>query len=261
MPILPSISLRRIPRDEFGAMSFEVMSHVFEMHNSFGRLFDERIYKRELARRLPSVRLEGPIDVRFDSFAKRYLLDVLLGGAALFEFKAAEAIVPRHRAQTLHYLMLADLGHAKLINMRPESVEHEFVNSAVTTAERRSFHVNVARWERDVPGAVRVEEILVALLRDWGAGLELALYEEAIMHFLGGPLQVEREIAIEEAGVSLGVQRFRMAAPDVAFKLTALTDRFAEFEEHTRRLLSHTRLQAILWINLTVSEVRFTAIR
>jgi hypothetical protein len=44
-----------------------------------GRFFDEKIYKQELAHRLPDVHLEVPIDVAFESFQKRYWLDLLVG--------------------------------------------------------------------------------------------------------------------------------------------------------------------------------------
>lgn len=261
MPIIPSIPLRRISQQEFGAMSFEVMRHVFEMHKEFGRFFDEKIYKRELARRLPGVRLETPLDFIHESFRKRYFLDVLLDAAGLFEFKAVERLVPRHRAQSLHYLFAGNLAHAKLINMRPESVEHEFINSALTEDGRKRFTITTTRWDRTMAGASCVEEVMVALLKDWGAGLEVPLYEEALTHFLGGGSMVEQEVEIRHGSTSLGHQRFRLAAPEVAFKLTALTECQEEFEDHTRRLLAHTSMKALLWVNLTVSEITFTTLK
>jgi hypothetical protein len=65
------------------------MSCVFDIHNEFGRFFDEKIYKRELARRFPGAELEVPIEVRFESFCKLYFLDVLIGrgGAPGVAFK------------------------------------------------------------------------------------------------------------------------------------------------------------------------------
>ena len=47
--IIPAHPVRRLSQDEFGELSYAVMAHVFEIHNEFGRFFDERIYKRELA--------------------------------------------------------------------------------------------------------------------------------------------------------------------------------------------------------------------
>src|ERR1700719_3854302 len=113
MPITLSVPMRRLSQLEFGALSFEVMRHVFAIHNEIGRFFDEKIYKRALADRLPGVRLEEPIDISFDSFQRRYFIDVLVGAGGLFEFKAAESLAGRHRAQLLQYLLLCGLAHGK----------------------------------------------------------------------------------------------------------------------------------------------------
>src|SRR6266516_5481559 len=71
MPISIPIPLRRLSQQEFGDIAYETMHHVFDIHHELGRFFDERIYKNELARRLPGVRLEVPIDLSFGSFGKR----------------------------------------------------------------------------------------------------------------------------------------------------------------------------------------------
>lgn len=231
-------------------MTYEVMDHVFAIHRDMGRFFDERIYKRELARRLPGVRLEVPVEVTFQKFAKTYFLDVLVEEGGLFEFKTVEMLHPRHRTQLLHYLFLADLAHGKLVNMRASSVEHEFVNNVLRPEERRQFDIATARWNRSVPGAQRFEDILVPLLRDWGTALELSLYEEAVTFFLGGDSAVLTDVGIQSEGVSLGRQSFRLVAPGVAFKLTALEDYLDNFESHARRLLKFASLDAILWANL-----------
>ena len=50
MPIKTRIPIRRISQLEFSEVAFEVMRHVFAIHNEVGRFFDEKIYKRELER-------------------------------------------------------------------------------------------------------------------------------------------------------------------------------------------------------------------
>lgn len=140
-------------------------------------------------------------------------------------------------------------------------MEHEFVNTTLRPEDRLRFSIQIDRWNAAVPGAQRVEEVLVALLRDFGVGLELSLYEEAITHFLGGEADVLQEVEIVSAGTSLGHQRLRLCAPSVAFKLTALPDHLEVFEDQARRLLQHTRLDALLWINLTLERVTFTTIQ
>jgi hypothetical protein len=57
MAVTLPIPIRRLSQSEFGELAFDVMRHVFAIHNEIGRFFDEKIYKRELARRLPRVRL------------------------------------------------------------------------------------------------------------------------------------------------------------------------------------------------------------
>ncbi len=105
------------------------MGQVFQIHNDFGRYFDERIYKRELARRFPGVELEFPITISHGTFSKTYFLDALIASGGPFEFKAVELLAQRHRGQLYNYLLMLDLAHGKLANLRSESVEHEFVNA------------------------------------------------------------------------------------------------------------------------------------
>ena len=221
MPITLPIQTRRISQAEFGALAFDVMQHVFAIHNEFGRFFDEKIYKRELAARMGGVALELPITVAHGSFSTEYFLDVLVQESGLFEFKAVEAIHPRHRGQTINYLLLAELGHAKIVNVRPEKVEHEFVNCSLRREQLRNPVVQDVGWDPLVPGAVLFRETLRALIADWGAGLELALYDAALSHFLVGLA----DVSVHGSAGHLGEQRLRLAAPDVAFKLTALTER------------------------------------
>jgi len=86
------------------------MKHVFAIHSDFGRLFDEKVYKKELSNRMKGVALEVAVDVTHDTFTKRYFADVLVHDGGLFEFKATDAIHPKHRAQAIHYLLLFDLA-------------------------------------------------------------------------------------------------------------------------------------------------------
>jgi hypothetical protein len=46
----------------------------------------------------------------------------------------------------------------------------------------------------------------------------------------------------------------------VAVKLTALPDQSEGFETHARCLLRHTALDAILWVNLSRTEIAFTTL-
>ena len=263
MPITCQRPLRPFSKDEFAAISFDVMRDVFSIHNELGRLFDEKIYKRALARRRQDVQLEVPVDVTHGSFAKRYFLDVLVGDGALLEFKAVEAFTLRHKSQLLHYLQLTELLHGLLINVRPEQVVKEFVNVALTQDERLRFTVKNDRWKAELPGCGTFRKTLEALLKDWGTCLDLSLYEEAVTHFLGGEEKSVRLVAVTLEGAILGKQLMRHATEGVAFKLTAFDQESSRdrFEEHTRRFIAHCDVEALLWANIGRHEVTFTTLR
>ena len=250
MPVILRHPIRRLSQSEFGELAYSVMGCVFQIHRDLGRFFDERIYKRELAHRHPGVQLEVPIEVTHATFTKLHYIDVLVNGGGPFEFKTVEAITPRHSAQLLHYMLLAELGHGKLVNLRKESVEHEFVNSTLTHQDRTRFVVSDAAWSANIPGAQEFRSLLVALLRDWGTGLDLQLYEEALTHLLGGEARVLTNVEVLTSDHKLGHQRMRLAAPRVAFHLTTLPEPDPDYESHARRFVRHTELEAILWANI-----------
>ncbi len=259
MPIRIAAEIRRMDDKEFKARVYDVMRHAFDVQRELGRLFHEKIYHREIAFRIPDAQCEVALDVQFEDFCKTYYLDLLVGGGAVFELKAIEALAPRHERQLLHYLFLADLPHGKLVNLRPGRVDHKFVNNVVTRAERADFVETEDSWE-EIEG-VRLKERMVGLLRDWGTGLDLGLYEEAASHLCGQPPDVESDVEIRLENRLLGVQRMRLSAPDVALKITAMTiEGQAEFQSHLERLLAHADLRAVQWINITRPVVCFKTI-
>jgi GxxExxY protein len=258
MPITIKAPIRRLSQQEFGELSYEVMRHVFDIHNELGRFFDERIYKRELAHRLANVRLEVPIDLSFESFRATLFLDALVENGGIFEFKATERISAAHRAQLLQYLMLCDLSHGKLINVRPEKVEDEFVNTTLRHADRSAFAVDSVRWNPCVAGGRRLQEYVVALLSDWGVGLQIPTYEAAVVHYFGQPVETDVGVAID--GRQVGTHRVALFAPGVMMMMTGLTRGFDRFEIHARRLLAHLDVRAIAWININPQRLTFTTL-
>lgn len=258
MPVVVGAPLQRLSEEEFGRIAYDVLGCVFDIHREFGRFFDEKIYERELARRMPSIELEVPVEVAFDCFKKTYFLDVLAHRGAVFELKTADTLVSRHRSQLLNYLLMCDLAHGKLINVRTEQVQHEFVNTTLRPADRKQFTVHDGDWA-DM-GASTLRDWTAALVRDLGTCLDFSLYEEAITEFLGGEQRVIQQVPILSGGQVLGAQRFRLLEPDVAIKITTLNNDLANFEQHAQRLLSHTNLNAIQWININRHELRFKTI-
>src|SRR5215475_1781985 len=171
MPIQVRTTTCRLDEVSFGKIAYDVMRCVFDIHNEFGRFFDEKIYKRELGRRHPGTQLEVPIEVRFESFCKLYFLDAIIDGSAAFEFKTVESFTDRHRSQLLNYLLMADLPHGKLINMRSEQVQHEFVNTMLRPSCRTGFAINDRGW-REI-GDKQLMKWFIAFLNDIGTCLDI----------------------------------------------------------------------------------------
>jgi len=259
MPIEVGVEVRRLEDEEFKARVYEVMRHVFDVQNELGRLFHEKIYQREVAFRVPDARREVPVEVRFEGFSKTYYLNLVVAGGAIFEMKAVESLGQRHERQLMQYLFLTGLPHGKLVNLRPERVEHKFVNNTVTLADRTSFALADEGWEEIE--TTRLKEGMIVALRDWGTGLDLGLYEEVAAHLCGQPPDAETDIEIRLGTRSLGVQRMRLAAPGIAIRITALpAQRLREYQTHLCRLLEHAGLRAIQWINVTRALVQFRTI-
>lgn len=263
MPIIPSIDSHPITQDAFGKLAFEVMRHVFAIHDEYGRFFDEIVYNREVARRMAGLEVEVGVDVVHQDFVKTYYADVIASNSGLFEFKTAEAIHSRHRAQTTHYLLLFGLHHGKIVNMRPESVEHEFVNVRASLGELRNPKITYLSNQFDATNSKRLQDILLGLIHDWGTGLDIALYEEALTHFLGGESNVIARVPVTGTGGELAAQKMRLVNQNAAFKLTAFPpdkSSHAKFSTHAQRLLCHTPLDFIHWINIHQTEVTFRTI-
>jgi len=79
MPIHCPIHFKSLSKDEFSKLDFEVMSHAFACHTTFGRLADEQIYRGDFASRLSQAgfqtEVEVPVTASFRTFAKSCSID------------------------------------------------------------------------------------------------------------------------------------------------------------------------------------------
>jgi GxxExxY protein len=260
MPVRTPDGLERLSEQSFTQAAYEVVAAAFAVHAEFGGMFDERIYKTELARRLKNAQNEVLVEVTFESFRKAYYLDLLYADGAVFELKATDGSAQAHRAQLLNYLFLLELPHGKLVNFRGDSVRHEFVNATLTRAERTAFRIDARDFE-ETDGALHLVDLLVPILRDWGTCLEVELYLQAVTHFLGGEQCVAQSVPILPGIHPIGEQLLRLLTPETAFKLTAFDSDRAGYEAGLRKFLSHTPLRQIQWMNVGTHVVTFKTIR
>ena len=255
MPIACPIQIRNLTPSEFDERDAVVMRCAYAAQNALGRLCDERVYENDLARRLhaegfKSVHTQVPVTVTHDGFVKEYRFD-LLADDALYELKTVSAFAPQHAAQALHYAMLADVNHVKLLNFRPDRVQGQLKFNAFLQEKRRSMTWEESEWASLSPQCEMLKQRVHGLLDDWGACLSVVLYEEALVHFFGGEAQCARRIPISLNGVELGSHPVLMHGDDLCFLATAFAAGVDGQRSHIKRLLSLTRLRAIQWINFT----------
>lgn len=265
MPIQTAVPVRPISQDDFHAIDYRVMRIVFDVHNELGKLCEEHIYRDEIAARcraggFENVCVEVVIHVSLDAFMKHYAIDLLVEQSALYELKVADVLAPAHRTQTLNYLLLTGLRHGKLVNMKPNSVEHEFVSTRLTPERRYDFRFDETRCKDCDEDRRSFRTLMKRLVREWGVFLEVELFYDAVQHFRGGEDRVLRWIEMVEDGRSIGKQRAHLLNPTTAYKVSAIPENTTIFEKHLRRFLRHTNLARIQWINFNHHNVEFRTI-
>lgn len=260
MPIRLPFPIIPLEQEAFGKVAYDVMEAAFQIHHELGRFFDESVYQAAIAAKFKVASVEAPITVSHEDFVKPYAIDLVINQNAIFELKTAEILHPQHRAQLLNYLMLTECKHGKLINMRSERVEHEFVNCILTRSQRADFEMVSRQWEEETPSRPLLPWFEAAV-RDWGTGLDRELYADCVAHFFGGSETVTGRTEVILAGRILASQPVRLAYPGVALEVTTLQPQsLPDYLSHLQRFLSHTSLMAIQWINVHRQQVSFQTI-
>lgn len=263
MPITCPLAIRDLTSAEFDAVDSVVMRHAYDCQNELGRLCDERAYENDLALRLRDsgceVHTQVPVHVTHDDFAKTYRLD-LVCNHGIYDAKAVLALVGEHDAQVLHYAMLLNVRHVKLLNFRTAKVQGRLQFNALTTSKRRQFDLDASRWQRLSDHCPSLRQRLADLLADWGAFLDYRLYEEALVHFFGGEMACVRRTEFKRDGHVIGTHRIQQHAPDLCFHLSAVTKELPAYQSHLQRLLKLTGLHGLQWMNLCHHQIQFVTL-
>ena len=265
MPITVPFKPRHISDEEFREMDFQTMGFAFAIQNEMGRFWSEQIYQHELAYRCQKVGVEKvdtevPIKVSFKDFDKIYYADLILNDSIVYELKAVEALVGEHRNQALNYLFLTGLNRGKLINMRSPLVESEFVSTSILTEKRFDFAIEDADWRNLDDDCIWLKQLIVDLLFEWGAYLDIHLYYEVIEHFRGGKENVIKKIKVINSQRIIGEQKIHFLNNDVAFKISSILKNQDKYEEQLHKFLRFTTLRAMQWINFNRDHIIFKTI-
>ena len=265
MPIDCNVEIVPMEQEQFHAVDKVVMRHVFDLHNTIGRFANERIYQEELARRCRAnglaVEREVLLRVSHKDFSKSYFLDMLIERGGLYELKAVEALNGAHDKQVINYLLLSELRHGKLVNMRPSSVESRFVSTSLSRKDRAEFRLMNEGFEEASGTDRSFRETLSALLTEWGAFLDVALYRGALLHFFDHPNGGIQPVEIVVSGQVVGVQKMCALDDGTAWHLSAILNHYPSYETHLFRLFRHTRLRRLHWVNFNQREVTLRTLK
>ncbi len=114
--------------DKTNALTEQVLAAVFEVANTLGPGFLEKVYERALARELELRGISAVTQVALDVEYKgcsvgNYLADLLVEDALAVELKCVDRLAAEHMAQCINYLKASGLPVCLLVNFQHPRVE------------------------------------------------------------------------------------------------------------------------------------------
>ena len=105
------------------ALSERVIGAIFEVANTLGAGFLEKVYERALAKelKLRGLRVEAqvPVEVAYrGEEVGNYLADIVVEEELMLELKCVERLGPEHLAQCLNYLRASGRDVCLLVNFQ-----------------------------------------------------------------------------------------------------------------------------------------------
>jgi GxxExxY protein len=261
VPIECLFKVKPVSKSRFHAIDYQVMRAIFDSHNELGRLYHESLYQSEVAEKCSragmNVVSEGEVRLTLQDFQKSYYLDALIEYGALYEFKAVDRLHERHDAQLLNYLFLAGLSEGKLINFASPSVQHRFVSTTVSPEDRFVFSLDAASLNKE---SHHIVDIVNSILKEWGCFLDVHLYEEAIVHFLGGQKKVRKPVNIIHEGRLVGKHPMCLVDEMTGIHISSVVKGIDQYRKHLERMLLHTDLKHMVWVNFSRNKVQFKSL-
>ena len=110
------------------SLTERVLSAVFEVSNTLGAGFLEKVYERALLRELTLRAIRSTAQTSLAVTYKghpvgRYLADILVEDLLVIEVKCVDRLSPSHTAQCLNYLRASGLRLCLLVNFQSPKVE------------------------------------------------------------------------------------------------------------------------------------------
>jgi GxxExxY protein len=135
--------------DKINFLTERVLNAVFEVSNTLGSGFLEKVYERALLTELHLRGIRATAQASCSIIYKGrpagdYIADILIEDVLAIELKCVDRLANEHTAECLHYLRASGLSVCPLINFQKPKVEwkrivHRFQNPEV--AEQHSASV------------------------------------------------------------------------------------------------------------------------
>ena len=111
-------------------LAYDIMAAAFEVHNTLGAGFLEKVYENALMIALRKRRMkcqqQAPIKVTYEGeVVGEYFADILVNDTVILELKTVQAITDVHRAQAINYLKATGLRLVIIINFAKPKLEYE----------------------------------------------------------------------------------------------------------------------------------------
>ncbi|MBI4697776.1 MAG: GxxExxY protein [Nitrospirae bacterium] len=110
---------------KYKELTDKVIQAFYKVYNTLGYGFLEKVYENALMIELDkmgiSAKAQSPIKVLYeDKIIGEYFADILVQDCVIVEIKAANGIIPEHKAQLLNYLKATNIEVGLLMNFGPE---------------------------------------------------------------------------------------------------------------------------------------------
>ncbi len=263
MPIKHDVCARELSRKEYHDLDYQVMGHVFRIHNELGNLHDERIYQGALKAACDESKLQSHREVAIalthSTFEKVYYVDLLVDNGIAYELKVSESLNHRHKMQLLNYMMLLGVRKGKLVNFRSKSVESEYVSTNITPEFRYRYTIWDEKWISTGERSDEFRQCVIDLLKDWGSYLAIGLYREALVHLLGGAENIIVQTPVIYNGIEVGKSRSYLLDEKNCFAMTGFMRPMSASNHvaNLMRYLEHSPFKYLHWVNLGEKKVVF----
>lgn len=254
MPISTSVPINQIDKAAFHRIDEMVTVLALDIHRDSKRMIDGNLYQTELADRIQqaghSVARNVRVTTSFDDFQKEYLIDLIVAGSVVVKAKTAIRLTRQHKAQLTNSVFLTNASHGTLLNFGAENLEHHSISTSMNESSRKKITCTSMDWKILTPTCRIFHDALCRVLCDWGSGLDVAVYRDAVLHFLGRNESMMKEVEVNTDQRPMGRRKIHLLTEDIAFAITDSGAPQKILVERQLKLLRETKLKALQLANL-----------